>query len=147
MDPVGPKPRALVVDDNVEAADALAVYLRLSDFEVETAYNGTEGFALARALSPDVIFLDIGLPDVTGLTVAKWIRTGISLGKTVIVATSAYSPDMVSTPALDSADFDYYFVKPFDCSQLQPIIDAVRVRHSVEHPVTGTPESWERKPV
>src|SRR4029077_14419471 len=70
-----PRPeRILVVDDNVDAAESLSRLLRLQAHEVRVAYDGLAALAAARDMNPDVVLLDIGLPKMDGLEVAKSLR-------------------------------------------------------------------------
>src|SRR5947209_10011581 len=80
-----PQPRAayrrkvLVVDDNRDLAESLAMVLRLWGHDVAVAYDGPEALAAARARPPDVVFLDIGLPQLDGFEVALRLRADPTL--------------------------------------------------------------------
>lgn len=67
-------PSVLVVDDNQDAADSLAIALRLYGCQVEAAYGGLEGLAAASRMGPDVVILDLNMPGMDGLGAAKFLR-------------------------------------------------------------------------
>jgi len=77
----GPSLRILVVDDNVDSAESLAMLLRTSRHNVRTAHDGPTAVAAALAFRPNVVLLDIGLPGLDGYEVAKRIRREPSLRK------------------------------------------------------------------
>ena len=66
--------RILVVDDNLDCAVTLAKLLRYAGHEVQAAHSGLAALELARTCTPDVVLLDIGLPDMDGLEVARRLR-------------------------------------------------------------------------
>src|SRR4051812_3980178 len=90
--PVNPGPtelpatirRVLVVDDNGDSADSLALLLKLDGHETAVAYNGAEAVRMAESFRPDVAILDIGLPILTGHHVAKLIRAQ-SWGRSMVL--------------------------------------------------------------
>ncbi len=67
--------RVLVVDDNTDTADSLAMVLRLEGHTVGTAYGARQALDQAEAFRPDVVLLDIGLPDMDGFEVARRLRS------------------------------------------------------------------------
>lgn len=79
----------LVVDDNVDAANLLAEYLRAYGVNVFVAYGGVEALALARALLPTIIFLTIGMPEFDGYQVAMSLRSEPIFDLVKIVALTA----------------------------------------------------------
>lgn len=119
------RPRILVVDDHPDEAEVVSRALTAAGYDVLAVHDGSHAFRAARAFEPDVVLLDIGLPDMSGLEVAKWLRAGLTTSKTVIIATSGYTPDLLSTPALEKADFDYYLVKPIDIGELLAILTRI----------------------
>src|SRR5438105_2783998 len=82
--------RILVVDDLVDAAECLAVYLRMLGHTVRTAYDGPTAIAAASQFAPHVILLDIGLPKLNGYRVAEQIRQHRELQKACLIAVSGY---------------------------------------------------------
>jgi CheY-like chemotaxis protein len=120
----GRRPRArriLIVDDNRDSADSLAVLLRILGHEVRQAYDGLEGFAAALEFLPDVLLLDIGLPGMNGYEVAKRIRSENGLRSVRIVAVSGYGSDEDRQRAR-AAGFDDYLVKPLELASLESIL-------------------------
>jgi len=71
----GPSRRFLVVDDNRDGADSLAMALRFLGDEVRTAYDGAEAVELAEQFRPEIILMDVGMPRINGLDATRRIRT------------------------------------------------------------------------
>src|SRR5262249_34073123 len=81
-----PRRRILVVDDNQDAADSLALLLRLAGQDARAAYDGPSALAQAREFEPEVVFLDIGMPGMDGYEVARRLRRDRPPGGPVLVA-------------------------------------------------------------
>jgi PAS domain S-box-containing protein len=108
--------RVLVVDDNHDAGEALAMFLQEVGHEVRVAANAASGLALAREFVPDVCLLDIGLPDADGRVLARSLRALPKLGKVVLAMVSGYGqPEDVK--ATEEAGMTH-FVKPIDAEVL-----------------------------
>lgn len=105
--------RILVVDDNADAADSLAVLLRLEGHEVRTAGTGQLALSLAREFRPQIALLDIGLPDISGYEVARSLRSQPWAEQLYLVAVTGYgrAADKV---AAANAGFDSHLTKPVD---------------------------------
>jgi CheY-like chemotaxis protein/two-component sensor histidine kinase len=114
--------RVLVVDDNVDAADSLVLLLRASGHAVEQAHDGTRAIELARRWEPDVVLLDIGLPEVTGYDVARAIKA--SRADTHLVALTGYG-QQADRQRTAAAGFDDHLVKPATAQALQRIFETV----------------------
>ena len=112
--------RVLVVDDNVDAADTLAMLLKVSGHEVRMAYDGPAAVEAALEFRPDMMVIDIGLPGFSGLEVARRIRKLAGLERTVLVAMTGYGQATDRAHSLE-AGFDHHLVKPAKFSQLQTI--------------------------
>ncbi|NIA00403.1 response regulator [Massilia sp. CCM 8734] len=116
--------RILVVDDNREAADALVEILTLCGHHAVPAYDGMSALAVAARLVPDTIFLDIGMPGMSGIEVSKELRQLPALRHTQVVALTAWG-DAATREQTTSAGFDLHLVKPADIhtilAALQPI--------------------------
>jgi CheY-like chemotaxis protein len=110
--------RVLVADDNRDAADSLAILLRMWSHDVRVAYDGRSAVNVAWDFLPDVLFLDIQMPGMHGGEVARYLRTLPEFRQARIVATSANEPD---DPRLATWRhyFDGYFVKPYSLTQLE----------------------------
>ena len=119
---VAPK-RILVTDDNQDAADSVAMLLRLSGHEVETAYDGMKAVEKAESYQPDIMLLDIGLPGMNGYDVCRSIRQQ-PWGKAIrIVALTGWGQDQDRRNARE-AGFDDHLVKPVDPQTLRQAIAA-----------------------
>jgi CheY-like chemotaxis protein len=107
---IGERILVLVVDDNEDAADSLAQWLRHSGHQVEVAYSGLKALACVRSFQPDVVVCDLGLPEITGYEVARAVRRDAT--RTIrLVALSGYArPDEVSRCM--ECGFDAHLAKP-----------------------------------
>ena len=115
--------RVLVVDDNEDAAASLAALLRMSGYQVFMAPDGREALRQASAHPPDVILLDIGLPDLDGCEVARRLRMTPGLERTRLVAMTGYAQEE-HRRATQEAGFDAHLVKPVDPDELVKAIEA-----------------------
>jgi len=117
--------RILVVDDNIDAAEALSRLLRLQAHEVRVAYDGPAALAAARDMNPDVVLLDIGLPEMDGLEVAKSLRARGDGPRPLLVAMTGFgqAEDRARTAA---AGFDHHLTKPVDPKLLQSLMQTAR---------------------
>ncbi|MGV3484593.1 MAG: ATP-binding protein [Planctomycetaceae bacterium] len=113
--------RILVADDNVDAANTLAMMLRLLKHEVKTAYDGQQAVEVTAEFRPDLAFLDIGMPKMTGHEAAKAIRV-LPLGKPLtLVALTGWGQESDRQKSQD-AGFDHHFVKPIDPTALRSLL-------------------------
>lgn len=103
--------RLMVVDDNVDAAEVLALLLETVGHDVVVEHSALRALARARELAPQLIFLDIGLPDVDGYELARRLRAMPETAQAVLVAVTGYgqAQDMERTKA---AGIDHHLVKP-----------------------------------
>ena len=122
--------RILVVDDNIDAAESLARILRLNEHEVHVVHDGLAALSAAGRLEPDVIFLDIGLPKLDGLAVARRLRQQAEGSRPLLVATTGFgrAEDRERTAA---AGFDHHLTKPVDPKALQSLVRSVRVHSAL----------------
>jgi PAS domain S-box-containing protein len=118
--PAAPR-RVLVVDDNVDAAESLAMLLRIDGHEVRPVYDGTAALEAARTFRPEVILLDIGLPGISGYEVARRLRREPGLEKAFLVALTGYGQDDDRIQSQE-AGFDTHLVKPADPTALQELL-------------------------
>jgi two-component system KDP operon response regulator KdpE len=116
--------RVLVVDDDPALLRALRVTLHLKGHEVVTAATGEQGISQAALTSPDVIVLDLGLPDLDGLTVCRRIRQWDDVP---IIVLSAIGSEDRKVAALDEGADDY-MTKPFGMAELE-----ARIRTAMRH--------------
>ncbi len=101
----------LVVDDNVDSAEALATLLRLTGHDVRTVYTGPAALASASTYVTDVVLLDIGLPGLNGYEVAQRLRQDAQLKSMPLVAMTGYG-DEADHQLAQEAGFNTYMVKP-----------------------------------
>ena len=109
--------RILVVDDNDDAANSLALVLRLEGHEVETAADGAAALSLLDRFAPEVAILDIGLPKMNGYELAGALRADPRTREVVLIALTGYGRDGDRRRALD-AGFDEHLVKPVEFEKL-----------------------------
>ncbi len=114
--------RVLVVDDNTDAADSLAMLLGLGGHDVRTAYHGQAALELAPAFRPDVVVLDIGLPGMSGYETAHWLRLQPDMDSVVLVALTGYGQDEDRRKSRE-AGFDHHLVKPVDPDALRALFE------------------------
>jgi two-component system OmpR family response regulator len=114
----------LVVDDNRDGAQMLAMVLRYAGHEVSVAYDGHEALQLAREQRPRVILLDIGMPRMDGYTVARRLRDEPETKNSLIIAVSGYGLPGDKARA-KAAGMNFHFLKPVDKDLLLDILRAV----------------------
>ena len=130
--PVGDKPcRVLVVDDNLDAAQTLAMLLEFLGHEVRTMHDGVPALAEAVDWRPDVVLLDIGLPGLSGYEVAQRIRQHPLLSGIVVVALTGYGQD-TDRQCSREAGFDHHLTKPVDFDVVEKILKSVSAREPVQ---------------
>ncbi len=113
--------RILIVDDNRDSADSLAMMLKILGNEICTAYDGEQAIVAAERFRPDVILLDIGLPKLNGYDACRRIR-GLEQGKEmVIIAQTGWGQDE-DRQRTHEAGFDHHFVKPVDPQVLMKLL-------------------------
>jgi PAS domain S-box-containing protein len=113
--------RILVVDDNRDAADSLAIMLRLAGHEVEMANDGLEAVQAAGAFRPDVVLLDIGLPRMNGYEAARHIREQ-PWGKDMpLIALTGWGQEEDKRRAQE-AGFDHHLTKPVEAEAIQKVL-------------------------
>jgi signal transduction histidine kinase len=103
--------RILVVDDNADAAEALALMLRLSGHEVETAFDGIEALEVAETFSPEIVLLDLGMPRLNGYDTARTIRSKPWGRDITLIALTGWGQPKDRTQTLE-AGFNAHLVKP-----------------------------------
>lgn len=123
---VPPGPLVMIVDDNRDAANSLAEILRLMDCQVKVAYDGPTALEFARKELPQVVVLDIGMPEMNGYEVLAALRA-MPGGKSVTAAAlTGYGTDEDKSRAI-AAGFDTHLTKPLDFSALQVFLQSVGV--------------------
>ncbi|MFC0134360.1 hypothetical protein CR105_26680 [Massilia eurypsychrophila] len=125
--------RILVVDDNIDAAELLSMLLVLAGHTVETVHTGPAALQTARANVPDVIFLDIGLPGMSGYEVAHRLRSDATTSKVILVALTGWGTEEDRQRAI-KAGFDGHLTKPVQSERLHEIIDSFYEKDNRENP-------------
>jgi PAS domain S-box-containing protein len=115
----------LVVDDNVDAAETLAALLRLDGHRVEVAFDGEQALVAAAALRPRVVLLDLGLPKLDGLAVARRLRADDGFQQAALIAMSGYA-QAADREASAKAGFDAHLAKPVELAELYRVIEEKR---------------------
>lgn len=106
-----PPLRIMVVDDNRDAADIVAEFLVISGHEAIPVYGGADALRMADTFEPDVVFLDLGMPEVSGFQVASRLRQASKFQETKVIAFSAWS-DELTRARTRNGGFDHHLVKP-----------------------------------
>ncbi len=128
-DPV-PRRRVLVVDDNIDAATSLAKLLsRLYGQEVQVAHDGRTALTAAAQFRPEVIFLDIGMPDLDGYEVARRLRASTDTATAVVVALTGWGQEADRQESL-RAGFDLHLTKPVEFDALHRVLERAQSRAS-----------------
>jgi len=113
-------PRILVVDDNVDGAATLAELLRMMDCDVAVANDGTAAVIAVAEYRPEIVLLDIGLPDINGYEVARQVRALRGLSQPRLIALTGWGQEQDKRMASE-AGFDEHWTKPVDPARLQQL--------------------------
>lgn len=116
-----PMRRILIVDDNTDSAQTLAMLLGLLGHDVHQVYDGPAAMEAALQCHPHVMFLDIGMPEMSGYEVARQIRAEPALRGVKLVALTGYSGDEYKALSM-AAGFDFHLVKPVSLAIIEPIL-------------------------
>lgn len=125
--------RVLVIDDNPDMAESIAVLLQMFGHRIEIAVDGAQGLDVAQRFEPDVVLLDIGLPGMDGYELARRLREAFASREVLLIALSGYgrSEDIVRAT---EAGIDHYLVKPADPIRLRDLISDFQVTGETETP-------------
>jgi CheY-like chemotaxis protein len=113
--------RVLVVDDNRDSADSLALLLRLRGHEPHACYDGASALEAAREQRPHAVLLDLSMPDIDGFEVCRRLREE-GLASALIVALTGYGQEADRNRSL-AAGFDAHLVKPVDPELVAKLLD------------------------
>lgn len=119
--------RVLVVDDNVDAANTLVELLALQGHSAQAAHRGAVALELAERWRPDVVLLDIGMPEMDGYEVARRLRGQPWAGATVLVALTGWGQESDRMRTRDGG-FDHHLIKPVDPEEIERLIGAATAR-------------------
>lgn len=116
--------KILLVDDNVDAAQMLGMFLEMAGYEVIIENSALAAIARAALELPDVCLLDIGLPDMDGTQLARVLRGAHDTAHATLIAITGYGQDG-DRQKTSAAGFDHHFVKPVDMSELMDALAAL----------------------
>jgi PAS domain S-box-containing protein len=116
-----PLRRVLVVDDNVDAAESMALLLRMRRHEVRVVHDGPSAIQAASDFQPEVVLLDIGLPGMSGYEVARKLRQAPGGRKLILAAMTGYGQEEDRRRSQE-AGFDQHFTKPVDPEQVEVLL-------------------------
>lgn len=137
-----PKQRILVADDNRDAADSLAVMLRIAGHDVRTAYDGQQALDVAETFKPSLALLDLGMPRVNGHDTARRLRETEHGRNIVIIALTGWGQPEDRNRSL-AAGFDHHLVKPVAPSMLERLLAAPAREKKRGPPVGGRTDPGE----
>ncbi len=116
--------RVLVVDDNEDAADSLATIIRLRGHSVTVSNDGVEAVRVAQEFKPQLVFLDIGMPGMTGYEVARTLRTMDVTRDAILVALTGWGSKEDRARA-NTAGFDHHLTKPAEIKVVQDLMSSL----------------------
>jgi CheY-like chemotaxis protein len=117
--------RILVVDDNVDTTEMLSLLLEMHGHETHVAHSGRSAMRVANDVRPDVVLLDLGLPDMDGCDVARELRDRPSGRGLLLVALTGWGGDE-DRQRTHEAGFDAHLLKPVLWEQLEPLLQTKR---------------------
>jgi len=115
--------RVLIVDDNEDSAESMAILLRLQGHEVHLAYDGPSALDEAHAFHPELMFLDLDLPKIDGYEVARRLRPEPAMRGVTLVAMTGYGQEE-DRKRTQEAGFNLHLVKPIDFDRLEELLSA-----------------------
>ena len=124
VDNSAPSRRILVVDDNRDAAETLAMMLRLEGNEVDTAFDGEGAITATATFHPDVVLMDLGMPKLDGYEAARAIRRDSAGSEVVLIALTGWGGDM-DRQLSQEAGFDRHLVKPVMPTELLALLSSL----------------------
>jgi CheY-like chemotaxis protein len=118
--------KVLVVDDNRDLLEMLSMLVETAGHDVRKASDGTAALSAVRVFQPDVVLLDVGLPDMSGLEVARALRCDPSTAAVRLVALTGWG-QVEDQRETEAAGFDYHLTKPADPDALLEFLAALEV--------------------
>ena len=125
--------RVLIVDDNVDSAEAMALLVRYYGHDVQVAHDGEGALRLAETYRPEAILLDLGLPRVDGYEVTRRLRAEPWAVRTTIVAISGWGQD-ADLQRSREAGCNHHLVKPAEPQALKTLLDDLNRSLSPDQP-------------
>lgn len=121
--------KIVVIDDHEDCADTLAMLLKVHGYDVTTAYSGHEGLEALVLLNPACIFLDLGMPLMTGYEVAARIRKMSGIRQPLLFAYTAWDDPQTKIKIIESG-FDYLVKKTLGIKELLSVLEVHLARRS-----------------
>jgi CheY-like chemotaxis protein/two-component sensor histidine kinase len=121
----GKRRKILVVDDDVTALETLSELLKQWGHEVKVAQDGSSALETVSHYQPEMVILDIGLPDMEGYEIARQIRQGERGQEILLVALTGYGEE--ARRRSQEAGFDYHFTKPVDLAALKEVVNVKKI--------------------
>jgi CheY-like chemotaxis protein len=112
------------VDDNQDAADSLALFLRLAGHEVSVAYSGAQALPIASNLHPELLLLDIGMPGMSGYELAAQLQRFPWIARSTLVAVTGWGQEEDRARSR-AAGFDHHMTKPIDPAAIQSLLHQI----------------------
>jgi CheY-like chemotaxis protein len=119
------KSTVLIIDENEDAADTLAMLIQHAGYEALVAYETESGITLANNALPDFIFYDVGMPFVDGYEAARRLRRSQKLAKTILVAVTPYG-ETEDRRRAKLAGFDLHLSKPLSYEDLKEVLSQAK---------------------
>lgn len=126
------KKKILIADDNDDIREVLALILKMEGYEVFIAANGEEAVMLAQQEQPELIFMDVMMPRLSGVEAARQIHEIESLKKVPIVAISAFRNPLSENTSSETFRWHAYLSKPIDPDELKSLVNSLFQRNSEE---------------
>lgn len=121
--------RVMIVDDNMDAADMLAMLIQHEGYEVTVAYQSKAALELGLTTAPDIFLLDLGLPEMDGNELARTLRARPQTAGATLIAVTGYGMESDKERARH-AGFDHHFAKPIDAAKLIALLDQISRREN-----------------
>jgi two-component system, cell cycle response regulator DivK len=122
--------KILIVEDHPDVRRVLSLSLRHLGYEILETNNGASGIALTLSEIPDLVLVDLSLPDVSGLEIAKGIKQNPRTAEIPLIALSGHSEREIAPKALE-AGMAAYLMKPVDTQKLVEVIEKLTQRSSL----------------
>ena len=113
--------KILLVDDQADAIDALTMLLEMDGHAVRTAYSGAAALAVVEDFVPDLALIDVSMPHMSGMQLARLLRSNGALAHTRLIALTGFAGEADRQAATD-AGFDAHVTKPVSADQLATLI-------------------------
>jgi CheY-like chemotaxis protein len=127
-----PRRRVLVVEDDLDSVHSMATLIKMMGHDVQFAINGFAAIDIARNYRPDIIFLDIGLPDLKGDDIARQLKYEPGLENVRMIAISGLPLENLKQRALEAGCSDFYR-KPIDLAKLEQLLSETPPLSGIEN--------------